>query len=382
MERVANNFDFKTIETIMFNLGNNHSSSYLSKLKNELNKFFIKAKCKEVLYTVNTDNLFFGMRVYPSFDGNKAIEILGDSKTNAFEEYYVEIDSKLFDPMLGLNKREKTAILLHEIGHIVYDTATIDEVKKQIDMYFTRSDDYVDINASKGYKELIGYALKDSVVKTGSLFAKMGNTEIIADTFVASCGYGPDLESAMRKISKSSVYMAKSVDDRFITLSWVLRLRSEFELRRIPAIKTLNKAKTLTGSKLEQREITYATNILSHSNFGLNEGFIENIKLRFSKKFDDFKRSGIRSIKNDIYELNLRLRTAESAEELMYIIRQANTDVTILQDYLTEDLPEEEKQSVINTLHELYDIRQRAAKEQTVRDRYDSAIQVIYPNMC
>ena len=381
MEKVASNFDFRTIEKLMFNMEDNHSSSDLSKLKNELNKFFIKAKCKEVLYTVNTDKLFFGMRVYPVFDGNKAIEILGDHKTSPFEEYYVELDSKLFDPMLGLNKREKTAILLHEVGHIVYDTATIDEVRAQIDMYFAKSDDYLDINASKGYRELIGYALKDSIVKAGSLFSKVGNTEMIADTFVVSCGYGPDLESAMRKVVRSSTYMAKSVDDRFITLSWVLRLRSEFAIRRIPAVKTLNKAKQLTASKLEQREINYATNILNRSDLGFNEGFIDDIRARFSKKFNDFKVKGIRSIKNDIYELNLRLRTAESAEDLMFIIRQVNTDVAILQDYMAEDLTDDERQSIIHTLEELYDIRQRAAKEQTVRDRYDSAIQVFYPDM-
>ena len=381
MEKTAYSFDFSTIEKLMFNMEDNHTSSDLGKLKNEINKFFIKAKCKEIIYTMNTDKLFFGMRVYPVFDGNKAIEILGDGKTSAFEEYYIEFDSKLFDPMLGLNKREKTAILLHEIGHIVYDTATIDEVRSQIDMYFAKSGDYVDIKSSKGYRELIGYALKDAICKAGSLFTKFGNTELVADTFVVSCGYGPDLESAMRKIVRSSTYMAKSVDDRFITLSWVLRLRSEFSVRRIPAIKTLNKAKQLTASKLEQREITYASNILNRSDLGFNEGFIEDIRARFSKKFSDFKSKGIRSIKNDIYELNLRLRTAESAEDLMYIIRQINTDVAILQDYMTEDISDDERQSIIDCLSELYDIRQRAAKEQTVRDRYDSAIRVIYPDM-
>ena len=173
MERVASNFDFRTIENIMFNMNNNHSSSDLARLRNELNKFFIKARCKEILYTINTDKLFFGMRVYPAFDGNKTIEILGDAKTSIFEEYYVEFDSKLFDPMLCLNKRELTSILLHEVGHIVYDTETIDEVKRQIDMYFAKSGDYVDINSSKGYRELIGYALKDSIVKVGSLFSNL-----------------------------------------------------------------------------------------------------------------------------------------------------------------------------------------------------------------
>lgn len=379
MERTASNFDFRNIETILYCMDENHSSSDLSKLKNELNKFFIKAKCKEVLYTVNTDKLFFGMKVYPVLDGNKAIELLGDNKPSTIAEYYIEIDSKLFDPMLGLNEKEYTAILLHEIGHIVYDVGTIDEIKSNIDMYFANTGDYVDIKASKGYKELIGYALKDSIVKAGSLFAKIGNTETVADTFVASCGYGEALESAFKKLITSATYMSKSVDDRFIALSWVLRLRSEFAMRRLPAIKTLNKAKSLTASKLEQREIEYATRILNSSSIGLDEGFIDDIRARFSKKFNDFKAKGIRGIKSDIYELNLRLRTAESVEDLMYIIRQANTNIAILQDYLTEDIPEEERKSVMAVLEELYIVRDRASKDQSVRDRYNSMIAVYYP---
>lgn len=380
MERIASSFNFSIIEKLLFRLDEDHSSSTLSKIKNELNKFFIKARCREVLYTLNTDKLFFGMRVYPAFNGDKALEILGDSKPSPFEEYYIEFDSKLFDPLLGLNEKELTAILLHEIGHIVYDVSTIDEVKNQIDMYFANSGDYVDIKSSKGYRELLGYALKDSIVKVASIFSKIGNTELIADSFVTSCGYGPDLVNAMKKISTSSVYMAKKVDDRFIALSWVLRLKSEFSLRRIPVIKTLNKAKLLTGSKLEQRELAYANNIISKSDLGFNESFIDDVRSRFSAKFNKFKVKGIRSIKNDTYELNLRLRCAESEQDLLFIIRTINTDVAILQDYLTEDLDEAERKDATNVLHQLYIIRDKASKEKEIRD-YSSAIQVYYPDM-
>ena len=43
------------------------------------------------------------------------------------------------------------------------------------------------------------------------LCIRIGNYEIIADTFVAACGYGPDLASAFRKISRSSIYLNKNV---------------------------------------------------------------------------------------------------------------------------------------------------------------------------
>ena len=83
MERVASNFNFSNIEKIMQFMEVNHSDSDLNKLKNELNKFFIKSKCMQILYTLNTDKLFFGMRVYPIIDSNTASDILVEAINNS-----------------------------------------------------------------------------------------------------------------------------------------------------------------------------------------------------------------------------------------------------------------------------------------------------------
>ena len=179
---------------------------------------------------------------------------------------------------------------------------------------------------------------------------------------------------------RSNTYMNKDVDDRFITLSWVLRLRAEFTTKRIPAIHTLNKAKNLTASQLEKREMDYAIRLLNRMDDPISEGAIDAVKQRFSKKFNDFKVKGIRSIKNDVYELNLRLRCAETEEDLLYIIRTVNTDIAILQDYLSEEISDDERQSVTDTLQELFDVRQKAAKEKSVKNLTNSMLTVIYPD--
>ena len=381
MEAFKKNFDFSKIESILFMLDEDHSGAKLNLLKSEINKFFFKAQCREVLYTVNNDKLFFGMRVYPQIEGNDVVDIMSDDKPKTFSKYYIEFDSKLFDPMLGLDEKEITAIMWHEIGHSVYDTGSIDEVRKNIDMYFTNTGDYLSPNINNNYKEVIAYAMKDAVVKAGSLFCKFGNEENIADIFVASCGYGPYLESGFRKILRSTNYINKDVDDRFIVLSWALRLKRDLKLNRLPAIKTLNKAKQLTGSELEKREITNAVTKLSRME-SVEEGAFENLKSRFSKKLNDFKIKGVKSIKNDVYELNLRLRNAKDTDALMYIIRTVNTDVAILQDYLSEpEVDDIERQSIYDALEELYSIRQKAAKEKTVRDKYASLISITYPDI-
>ena len=381
MEKVASNFNFSKIETLMLTMDEDHSTSTLGLLKNELNRFFIKAKCRDIIYTVNTDKLFFGMRVYPLLDGSQILGLLGDNKSIPFNSYYLEFDSKLFDPLLHLDQKELTAILLHEIGHIVYDTSTIDEVKAQVDMYFADTNGFIDLKATKGYKELLAYAMKDSVVKIGSIFSKIGDTEIVADEFVVSCGYGPYLESAIKKIATSANYLNKSVDNRLIAMSWVLRLNTEFRLKRIPAIKTLTVAKSFTASELEKREITYAVNILNTTDEIITEAIIDNVKSRFSKKFDDFKRKGIRAIKDDQYELNVRVRTAETREDLLYAIRTINTDIAILKDYATEEISNEERKEVYDTIAELTKIRNEASKNKNVRSTGDSLITVVYPEM-
>lgn len=380
MERVANIQNIKPLEVLLVNMDENHSSSTLNKIKSTLNSFFVKSNCKEVLYTRNTDKLFFGIRVYPVIDGNKALEIVGDSENTISTGYYLEYDSKLFDPMLYLSGEELTALTLHEVGHIAYDVGVYDEVKNAINMYFAKSGNSMNLKSSNGFKELLAYGLKDSVYKIGSLFTKLNNTEIAADTFVVACGYGPQLESAMKKIVTGLSYMRKDIDDRFIALTWVLRVGKEFEVFRIPAVKTLNKAVSLTGSQLEKRELSYAARTAATME-PLTEGAWDNISHKFSKKVLEYKRNGVRGVKQDIFELNLRLRTAEDIDELMSIIRQANSYISILQEYLSEDIPDNEREEVIASLEELYSIREKASKDKQVQSRYSGYIQVVYPSL-
>ena len=381
MKKINSNYNYDKMISIMNKLDINHSSSRLNELKNELNKLFTGAKCREVIFTDNTDKLFFGMRVYPEITGDMAMNILHDNDPVSYDAYYLEIDSKLIDPMLNLNGRELTAILLHGVGHIVYDTQPTDEVKKHIDKYIANSDSYISLKDSVNYRELLAYALKDSVIKCASLFSRIGNDELIADAFVASCGFGPDLETGFRKILRSTTFINKSVDNRFINLSWVLRIYTEIGTKRLPAIKTLNKAKSLTASQLEKRELTNAVNKLNRLEI-VDEGAIDNVKAKFNKKFAKFKAKGIRSLKDDIYEFTLRARTIETEEEALLLIRNINNDITILEDYITEpDIPQAEVESISDLLQELYALRQKVSKDSKIRSSYDSMIKVVYPDL-
>ena len=379
MININTKYNFDKLENMLMLMPDNHSYTDLNNFKKELNNFFKTIPCKNVLYTNNTDNMFFGMRVYPSFQENDIISMVGDGETVSPKFYYLEFDSKLFDPMMNLSAKELMAILLHEIGHIVYDNSTIDEMRKQLDVYFADSETSFDYsNISLSYNKVLSYAIKDAIIKIGSIFSKVGDDEIIADSFVISCGYGQELESAMRKISRSNVFLDKNVDNRLLTLSWAIRLATEFNIKRIPAVHTLNRAKMMTASQLEKNELKTAIDNMNKMKNPLDESAIDVVKSRFSEKIAKIKLKGMRVIKDDVYELSVRLRTAQTEEDLLFIIRNTNSDIAIIQDYLSEpDISDEERKSCTDVLMQLYDIRQRAAKEKKINTSH--AIQVYYP---
>lgn len=385
MKRVPNNYDFTVLEQTLYNLDADHSYSALNTIKTELSKMFNNLpKCNGVIYTNNTDKFFFGMKCYINITTTMVDRIMGDNTIddNFVKDYFIEIDSKLYDPMLNLTSGEMMAILLHEIGHIAINSRSIDEVRKAVDMYYVQSNTSYNPGCDYRYKQLLAFALKDSVMKVGSVFTKIGDEEIMADSFVASCGYGPHLESGMRKISRNAMFIDKTADRRLLNLSWVLRIGTEFNIKRLPAIHTLNKAKELTASELEKNELDNAVKSVSQMKDPMTEATaLFEAKNVFSDKWHKFKMKNIFAIKNEIYELNLRLRCAESEEDLMFIIREANTNIAILEDFLSsEELSDAQRKELNEAIFELYDIRQKASKDKKVRDRYSSYIQVYYPD--
>ena len=109
-------YDFSEFIEILNDIRySNGKSSDLNKLKNELNRFFKGQKCREVLYTNNTDKVFFGMSVSPIMKDDDVVMILNSDDKYMVNEYYLELDSKLFGPELNLSESELLAVLLHEV---------------------------------------------------------------------------------------------------------------------------------------------------------------------------------------------------------------------------------------------------------------------------
>lgn len=335
------NYDFTILENLVEALQTNQSATILNSIRLELNKFFKDSNCKQLLFTRNTDKLFFGMCTMPALTENSDISkiILSDDKIR-IDNYYIEIDSKLLD--IGLNPRELVACLLHEVGHMVNDSQPIDEVRNAIAIYLNSIDTNIDIPNYKQSISIIEFGVKDALRKSISLFSKI-DEEIIADEFIVSCGYGPDLESAYKKIIKSVFNIDKDLNNRYILLNWAFNIYKDIKSHRVRALKTLNLADKMTGCALEKREIDNVTRNLSTAVYeAASLPLIEaNIFSAIGKSFNsarkDMKYKGMRQLEDDLYEYSLRVKNVDEEDEALSILRAINTRLAIIDDYLTTE---------------------------------------------
>lgn len=337
-------YDFSTLENIFDGAlaRGDLKASDLSVIKRELNKFFKDSQCMQVYYTENTDKMFFGIIVNASIDADNIYEYLMGTKDIRISRYNLEYDSHLFNPTLGMTAREIMALTLHEIGHVVNDMTPIQHARQYLDEYLAKTGESVPMSQSYNYRDILAYALKDFIAKDRSAFYTRDTDEILADDFARSYGYGPALESAMGKIiaKNSKLYTGTDVD-KFAVFTWTLGIYRHLGTRRIPAIRAINKAKALTGSRIEKMEMdNVLRRIVRIDDHVLIEGtsdggLVNKIKSRMRKMRYDT----MRSLEDDFYELNMRIHNVEDEDDALYLMRQLNTRISLIEDYVnSEDL--------------------------------------------
>lgn len=378
MRRVLD-YNFGLIEAVMYQLIYEKPNTKNNRdLQRELNKFFSDCKCMEVIYTEN-DGMFFGMRVIPVIDAGMANKIIQTDDSIRIDKYYLELDSKLFEPVLGFTPGELTAIALHEVGHMVNDTKPIEELRHCIDVYLARNNETIKISDSVHYSEILAFGMKDALIKLTSIFET--DDEVLADEFVVACGYGDKLSSALDKIVKNSFKINSGQSNKMITLSWTLRLYKDVKLRRIPAIRTLQKAKSLTSSSFQKKEFD---GVIKRLNRIDDEALVEAVlsEGKLSTKFRELKWNNINGILDDTYEINMRMRNTDNQDEALQILRQINSNLSIIEDYLGSepDLSESKKGKLYKAQSDLLKLRDDLAKKVTYKEKY-FGIYVNYPDI-
>lgn len=371
------NYDFSGFEMALSHLRQIQDQKTLNEIKSELNKFFKDSNCVDVIYTNNIDKIFFGMCTMAIINTNNIDNILCDDKPYRIDSYYLEIDSKLLD--LNLSKEELTAVILHEVGHLVNDSSPIDQVRHAIDDYMSSKGDILSIKDSVQFKEVLLYAVKDSLRKFTSLFTR-NDDEILADEFVFMCGYGEHLEYAYNKILRLASTINRGVSNKLIIMNWTLNVYKNMKFERIRAISALNKAKRFTASKLEKKEIETTIRSLNKiDSIALQEArYILEDTNKKNSLVQRVQHKGVRGLEEDIFEYEMRIRNIEEEDDALLLMRQINIRMSILDDYIyNSDVDDKEKERC-QKIYDKYDRLREELSKKTVYNRKNLGLWIDY----
>ena len=379
-------YDFSTFLDVFnkMKLIGTPTSEDLRVIKDELNKFFKDSKCKEVLYTTNIDKMFFGIKLVPLIDADDIYEYLIEDEPSRLDTYVVELDSHLLDPILDLSAMELLSILIHEVGHLIGDSSPIENARKALDAYLTANKDHIKISQSIHYKELLAYGLKDYLSKAGSMFYINDPTEIMGDELAAAYGLSDSLTSAYGKINKNNIKLYENSEiSRFITFSWVLSVYKNLRIRRVGTIRTLNRAIQLTGSRLEKMEMENVIRRIKRiDDDSLLEGStMDTIRQKLKEKMRKARINNLRTIDNTFYELNMQVRNVEDENDALYLMRQINSSISVIDEYRNSvDCDEYEKEQWNKAMDKFSQLRDRLSKTVVYKNK-NYGLFVNYPDI-
>ena len=378
------NYDFTGLSEALgvIKEAGNATPENLRTIKSELNRFFTDSVCKDVLFTNNTDKMFFGAKVIAMIDADDIYDYLMDNDARRIGSYIIELDSHLFDPILDLTAGELTAVVLHEVGHMVADAEPIENARKALNVYLAANKDHVKITDSIHYKEILAYGLKDYLSKTRSMFYVGDKSEIYADEFAIAYKFDASLRNAYDKIVRNNIKLYENSEiSKFIVFGWALSIYKNLKIRRIGAIKTLNRAKILTGSRLEQLEID---NVIRRINRIDDSALLESsgaFKLKMKEKMRKHRIHNLRTVEDTYYELAMRVKNVEEEDEALYIMRQLNNCISIIEDYRScGECDDYEISQWEDTLKRFMELRQRLSDSVIYKNK-NYGLFINYPDI-
>lgn len=371
------NYNFENLELCMRNLKSDTSDSNLNRLKMELNKFFKGATCSTVMVSKNAKR-FYGMCVIPTVDKSTITHLVSDDdKVPTINRYAIDIDSRLFD--INLNGRELTAVILHEIGHLVNTPEPVKKLRDIIHSYLEYTTTSITLQSISDNYALFAFGVEDALNSITSIF-KRKDEEVLADEFAISCGYGEDLNNALYKISRSPDVILSGQTNKLASLEYAINIFPHLNIRRIHVASNLAKASSQTGSKLQVTRLDNLARRLRSGSISENTS-LDALSMVNEASFNIFKKiksthnrlkyKQIALLQSEFYELSLKVNNVDEHDDALSILRSINSNINIIDDYLATISMSKEDDEMCNNLRNQYiDLRSKLSEKETYDGKY------------
>ena len=314
----------------------------LNKIKDCLNKIFPDSKCVDVIYTVNTDKMFFGIVTLPILSPNEILNIMTSDEDSKIATYKVELDSKLFCDTIDLSVDEITALIVHEVARLVNDYYPINNARYLIDKAVLDYGITLKMSEYVPYIEIIGYGIKEAARRSVSIFE---NNYLVPYYLDETYELTDSLRRAITKLENKGNLWDTEVDNKSIIVKWVVRLYTDILKYRIMSLHTLEKGIELTGSTLVVNEMKNMVKKLRRiDDYSLMQeassiiNFFNDSKKANLSALDRFKANGIKNYYDDFYEIQFEVNNMDNDRgTAVALLHKINSRMSVIDDYISTE---------------------------------------------
>ena len=332
----------------------------LNKIKDCLNKIFPDSKCVDVIYTVNTDKMFFGIVTLPILSPNEILNIMTSDEDSKIATYKVELDSKLFCETIDLSVDEITALIVHEVARLVNDYYPINNARYLIDKAVLDYGITLKMSEYVPYIEIIGYGIKEAARRSVSIFE---NNYLVPYYLDETYELTDSLRRAITKLENKGNLWDTEVDNKSIIIKWVVRLYTDILKYRIMSLHTLEKGIELTGSVLIVNEMKNIVKKLRRiDDYSLMQeasniiNFFNSTKNATLNTLDRFKANGIKNYYDDYYEIKFEYNNMDNDRgTAVALLHKINSRMSVIDYYISTERVDTQTKKRLTELYYKYD---------------------------
>lgn len=348
-------------------------------LRKELNKAFPDFQCSEVVYTDNFDKNFFGIMVVPCGQDPvwlvdhllAGLSIINNDKEFIpfkFDKYLLEIDGRLIRDF-HLTYNQIAALIIQEIC-AMNSTEPMLRLRNAIDNYICMNNTRIDINTIMERQSSIFYLVVTVTLHNiTSLFTRFNFSVFDNVSDVVRDGLYEYFEQAYKVLVTSG--RIEEVNTNMVLLSWYFDNYKNFNNSRDLEIM-FRDAMKYEPSQLNKRIIKTCINRTWGYLSGQESKYYDDVVTESTKRkglLYQMKRNGLKSIEEDLYEYNMRLRNVETQDDAILLMRQINSRMSILEEYLEEDNMDEKDKERWTSCYKRYLELREALSKKTVYNR-------------
>lgn len=311
-------------------------------LRNNIKELFPDYNLSMMYISDNTDKELFGIFINRKFNiGNMLLpEDMRDITEREMVLFDIDIDSKLFT--MGFDAREIASFIIYDLYKILSYDATLDVVAAYDAICAGRESSFnKKIVGKVPMENLFKFCASDYLYRSRSIFSCSVDYLIRIPDILAAYGLDEVFMQASDKLVKHDYMMNKTCKPpAALSLNWMMSAVYRYTDRSTEILDTLRDFMDTSGSTL----INSFAKIIAKQLVDATVRFFRKEIATEASLFAGIRKNGLKSLENDLFEYEMRVKNIEDENSAIFLMRQINSRMSIIQDYLDEEdkIPEAE----------------------------------------